>query len=348
MTSALERAAVERGGRVEERRGRRVVARYADPAAEARALASGAGVVAFLSRGAVEATGADAPSFLHRLLSQDVATLVPGRARRAAFLTREGRVLVEPVVWRLEDRSLLVAERDALARALPTLSRYVVADDVTLADVSDRSAHLLLSGPVAPDALAAAGVPPPSPGAFVSADALAPGAFVLRRDLGDRPAFDVLVPADAAGLVLGRLAAASATPSGEDAFDVARVETGTPAYGAEVDERVLPTEAGLEEAVSFTKGCYLGQEVVTMARHRGHPPTLLVRLEVEGDAVPGREAPLVAGGKAVGRVTTAARGALHGGVLALGFVRHDLANPGTAVTIGVGGPAARVEAVLAR
>jgi folate-binding protein YgfZ len=173
---------------------------------------------------------------------------------------------------------------------------------------------------------------------------------VLRRDLGAVPAFEVLArtggagAADAAGKAL--LAVAGVAPAGGADLDAVRVAQGVARAGAEVDERVMPNEAGLEDAVSWTKGCYLGQEPVVMARHRGRPPTLLVRLAPEGsDAgeVPAAGTALLEGERRVGRVTTSARG-----VGALAYVRHDLAREGR--TLGVEGAPARmrVAAVLAR
>ena len=112
------------------------------------------------------------------------------------------------------------------------------------------------------------------------------------------------------------------------AFHALRVEAGAPWFGAEIDDRILPNEAGLDASISWTKGCYLGQEPVVMAKHRGHPPARLVRLEADGRDVPVRDAPLSDGGKAVGRVTTAVRTADGTRIRAMGFVRWDLALSG--------------------
>jgi folate-binding protein YgfZ len=116
-----------------------------------------------------------------------------------------------------------------------------------------------------------------------------------------------------------------------------RVAEGVPAWGYEVDERVLPNEAALESALSWSKGCYPGQEPVVMARHRGHPPHRLVRLAVDAPTPPPPDAPLVRDGRPVGRVTTAVR--TREGVRALGYVRHALVREGDAFAVGDGATA---------
>ncbi len=323
---------------------------FGDVEREARALATATGLVPFLGTAVFEVSGDDAPAFLHRVLSQDVARFLPGHARRACLLSPQGRVLMDPVVWRFEERFLLVLSADTARGGIPALARYVIADDVAIEDVSSRWSLLLVAGPSSPAALARGGVPAPEPGAFLPADALAAEALVLRRDVGAVPAFDVLVPGAAAGLALWHLAAIDGvTLAGEAAYDALRVEAGAPRWGAEIDGRVLPTEAGLEDAVSWTKGCYVGQEAVVMARRRGHPPTLLARLAIPGGAAPARGAALLHSGAPAGRVTTAARGVTRRDVLALALVRFDLAKVGA--TFSVEGPSptsATLEALLAR
>lgn len=291
-----------------------------------------------------EVAGVDATAFLHRVLSQDVKSLAVGRARRAVLCSPRGKCLMDPVVLRLADRFLLVLDARAAAGGIPALARFVIADDVSVSPSPAPWRVLLLAGPEAPAALSRGGIPAPEPGAFAAADAFAAGAMILRRDLGSVPAFDVLLPEFAAGRGLTGVPSAS-----EEEYDALRVETGTPAWGAEVDDRVLPTEAGLEGAISWTKGCYVGQEAVVMARHRGHPPTLLARLALSGDVLPPAGTALLSGGVPCGRLTTVARGLLRPGLFALGFVRHDLAKPGALLSVeGPSPTSATLEVLLAR
>src|SRR5262245_22045261 len=129
------------------------------------------------------------------MLSQDLASLAPGGARPPCFLTREGRVLADLVVWRLADRLRLVLDADAAGKALPALERYVIADDVAFDDATASWALLLLFGDGAPAALSAAGIAVPAAGSFFEVRLGGQDALLLRRDLGAIPAFEVLVPA---------------------------------------------------------------------------------------------------------------------------------------------------------
>jgi folate-binding protein YgfZ len=322
-----ERAALERlGARVSDRLGGPTVSSFGDPAAEAAALRGGAGLLPRPGQATWRASGTQALDYLHRMLTQDLRSLAPGAARRACALTREGRVLADLVAWNLGDAVLLDLDPRAAEKAMPPLERFVIADDVVFADATAERSRLVLCGPEAPAALrAAAGIESPGEGRFARAALGGAEALVLRRDLGDRPRLEVVVDRPALAGALAALAGApGVVPVGEEAFDRARVETGVPAYGAEIDERILPNEAGLEDAISWTKGCYLGQEPVVMARHRGRPPTLLCRLSIEGPP-PERDAELLLDGRRAGRVTTAVPDPSLPGSVALGFVRHDVA-----------------------
>ena len=331
--TALESALARRGARTGDRAGRRAVLDLGDVAGETAALAGGAGAVALLGWAAQSVTGADARAFLHRMLTQDVRSLAPGSARPAALLDVRGRVQGEGLLWALPDRFVLAGEPAALARLVPALARYVVADDVALADASAAWAHVLVTGPRTEAVVAAA---------RVGLDAA--GACATRADLGTAVAVRVLVPAARGGDVLDALEAAGARVVGEAALDRARVAAAAPWWGVEVDERVMPTEAGARACVSFSKGCYLGQEPVVMAEHRGRPAWTLVRVAVPPGALPPRDAPLRGEGGATGRVTTAVPAAEGDGVVALALLRTDAARVGAVLHLD-DGRAAVVEVV---
>ncbi len=333
----LLRALAQRGGRVGLRRGHAALLDAGDPRAEARALAEGAGLVPRPGRTLVRATGADARPYLHRMLTQDVAGLGTDQGAAACLLNAEGRLLGRLLLWSEADALRLDFDPGAAATALPVLERYVIADDVTFGDETASFGRALLLGPEAPSALGALGAAWPEPGRLSRTPGGAPPITVLGVPFGARPAAELRwgVHDEAAAL---HALLARARLCGEEALDVARVAEGVPASGAELDGRILPNEALLDDAVSFRKGCYPGQEPVVMARHRGHPPTLLVRLSLEGVRLPAADEPLLHEGRVVGRVTTAVT-ALSGASEALGFVRHALARPGTRLSLGAGGAA---------
>jgi folate-binding protein YgfZ len=301
--------------------------------AEVEALARGAGLVPLLGLLAVEVTGTQAIGFLHRILSQDVRGIPDGSGRLALLLEPKGRVLADLFVWRRGAAALLVLEPGAAVRALPALERYVVADDVVLTDVSAAWRHLLLAGARVPEVLDRC------------AEALRGlGACLARADLRARPAARLLVPAPALDAVVAALRGAGAVLAGEEAFDVARVETLWPWYGAELDERALPNEAVHDAAISWTKGCYVGQEPVVMARHRGHPSHRLVRLVFADGAPPAVGSVVRLGAAPAGRVTTAVR--CGGLTAALAYLRWDLAQVGAVFAVGESpGREARIDAL---
>ena len=312
------------------------------------ALARAAGLVDLPGEATFHVEGAAARDFLHRMLTQDVRSMTAGEARPACFLTAQGKVLADLLLSDLGGEFGFTLDVRAAPTAVSALARYVIADDVALADISPSWAHFLLAGPRSPEALTAAGLPVPPNGRFLAATIAGSSGSVLRLDWKDRPVFRVAVPADrVAAARRALLAVPGVSPASEADLDVARIETMTPAWGAEVDERVIPNEAGLSASISWTKGCYLGQEVVVMAKHRGHPATLLCRLAVEGEAVPARGAALLQGDRRAGRVTTAGRGVLLPGVVALGLVRFDLAKAGASLTVEGTGSRAVVSAVAA-
>lgn len=337
LAPALDALAARRG----TLRGRPAVLDFGAAAGEAETLATGVGLVPLLGRTIVAVSGRDRVDYLHRMLTQDVKGVVAGRGARACVLTPTGRILGALTLWNLGDPLLLDFDPGAAASALPVLERFVIADDVAFTDRSAEHARALLLGPGTAALLAQRGLAALAPGTVHELAVAGVRCWVQRRDFGARAAADLLLEPGAEGGATRvgeafRAWAAEARPCGERAADRARCEEGVPAYGAELDERVLPNEARLEEAISWSKGCYPGQEPVVMAKHRGHPPTLLVRLSLTGP-LPDPGATLLVDGKAAGRLTTVAEGA--GGNLALGFVRHALARPGAAFSTEAGGSA---------
>jgi folate-binding protein YgfZ len=245
-------------------------------------------------------------------------------------------------VLALPDRFLLDTLREAVPAVIARLEKYVIADDVTLADTSAAWARLGLEGPAAPALLAAAagGAPALEPEAHA---ALALGGREVRVaafGFSGEPAFQLFAPpqdreAVAAALhaAARRLGAGTLVDADSAVLEVLRVEAGIPALGRELDESVLPAEARLESAISTTKGCFTGQEVVTRMRSRGRVNHLLVGLRFAGDAPAAPGTALLAGGARVGSVTSAVRSARFGAI-GLGFVARAQVAPGTALHAG--------------
>lgn len=294
------------------------------------------GLVDRSDAGVLEVTGRDRASFLHAMLSNDIKALKPGEGCAAGFLDAHGKVQVLVVVLALDDRLLVVTPPGMGPATLDGLDRYLFSEKASLHDATGERTLLLLAGPQAP-ALAErlTGVAVPDT-AWSSVAAVLDGVEVrLVRGAGETGEAEawVICSANAGGRIGEALAGAGARRVGHEALEALRIEAGTPHYGRDVDQGVLLPEIPLEPLVSYTKGCYVGQEVVVRIRDRGHVNRLLRGLVLEGAEIPAPGAPVVVGDAQVGSVTSAAWSFGRGCPVALAFVRRQHADPGT--TIGV-------------
>jgi len=301
----------------------------------AGAARAGAGLFILPERGAILVTGADRVRWLDGMLTCDVRGLAASGPRSGAYglaLTREGRIVAELHVLARESALLLELERDAIAPLVAHLGRFVVADDVTLRDASDDWRRLALEGPAAAAVLEAAlGRPLPlEPDAAGEAELAGAPAVVGAYSLSGLGGRQLFVPSASAAAARDALLAAGAAPATAADLEELRIECGVPRQGRELTGEVLPAEARLERAVSETKGCYTGQEVVTRMRSRGRVSHLLVGLRFTGGSLPAAGTELRKEGRVVGSVTSAVLSSRLGSI-GLGFVRHGEAEPGNAL-----------------
>lgn len=338
-TSPLQDLHEQNGAVFLEREGWRLPAHFRDPAAEYDAVRSVAGWLDLADRALVSVTGPDSAEWLQGMLSNDLEVLGTGEGAPAAVLNIQGKILADVRVFRTGDAFLLDLDEPLLPGVLAHLHRYLIADEVELGDLSQRLALVSLQGPEAEAVLAR----------FLPADSLpatdlshresrwAGGELrVIRATHTGEPGFDLAAPPKA-------LAAMAALPAlrgvpwiGGHAQEVLRIEAGIPRYGVDMDAETLLLETCLDRAVSFTKGCYLGQETVERIHSRGHVNRKLVGLKVEGHLVPGRDDPVLHDGRPTGRVTSATASPRLQCPIALGYVHRDCAEPGSAVTIAHG------------
>jgi len=298
-----------------------VVSTVADTlAVEHRSLTEGCGLVDRAGRGRLALTGPDAKAFLQGQITNDIEGLEPGRGCYAALLTHKGKMLADLRVLDLGDELLLGCERAGLQELFNMIRRYKLGSDLELHKRTLEMGELSLIGP---DARRFAGA---------GAGSLGPDEHDnVRARIGDHPVVlvatdvgvDVFCDAERTEGVRGTLVAAGAVEVGEATAEVLRVERGRPRYGLDLDDSVIPQEAGLNaRAVSFTKGCYVGQETVARLFYRGKPNRRLRGLRLSAPADTG--APLRLGEKEVGRVASTAVSPLHGPI-ALALVRREAA-----------------------
>jgi folate-binding protein YgfZ len=288
------------------------------------ALTGACGLVDRSERGKLALTGGDAKAFLSGQVTNAVEALTPGTGQYAAFLTNKGKMLGDVRVLDAGPELLLDTERVALQDLFDLVRRGSVGWDVQLHKRTVQTALLSLVGPGArrvagPEAEALPDVE--------HAHAEAPLGRVVVTDAG----IDVLCPAEAADAVRAELVARGALAVDEAAAEVVRVARGRPRYGLDLDDGVIPQEAGLNErAVSFTKGCYVGQETVARLFYRGKPNRHLRGLRLSAPVARGTELRL--GEKVVGTVGSAVVSPRHGPI-ALALVRRE-AEPGAALAAG--------------
>lgn len=312
-------------------------------AAGAAAVRRGVGLFP-LRRGIIEVRGGDRVRWLNGMVTADVSRLAPGPSRSGCYallLSHKGRILADMLVLERGDRFWLDTDAGQAASLLATLDRYLIADDVELRDASADFARYGIEGPGAAALVERATGAPPELAPDACADAEIGGVRVTLAAFGwsGEPAFQVFAPSAEAAAVESALVAAGgdAPVRGDDAtLEVLRIEAGIPRLGAELDDEVFPSEAKLvARAVSLSKGCFTGQEIVARIESRGQVHHQLVGLRFQGGALPevGESLVLEAGGKAVGEVTSVCRS--EGlGAIGLGFARRPHDAPGTVLLAG--------------
>jgi folate-binding protein YgfZ len=318
---------------------------------QAAAVRCGAGLFRNAHRGGVAVEGPDRVRWLDGMVTNDVSALAAGPERsgcQALLLTHQGRIVAElQILWRPE-ALWLETELEAVAPLIEHLQRYIIADAVTLEDRSAAFERLGLEGPAAPVILERALGGPLELGTDACTDVELAGQSVVVGAYGwsGEAAFQLFVPRGDGDRVAESLRRAD---SGEElieadaeALEILRIEAGRPRPGADLDESVLPAEARLERAISTTKGCYTGQEVVARLASQGQVAHLLVGLSSEGPLPPGAGSVITAGDRRIGEVTSACVSPT-AGAIALAFVRRPHAAPGTEVAVA--GRLARVAAL---
>ncbi len=320
---------------------------YGDALSEYRNTVSDVAVFDVSHRGYVEAWGPEAGKFLHNLCTNEVLKLPVGGGCEAFLTTGQAKIAAYVVIYRalLPDTGemyLLDAGPGMGERVVKHLDRFLISEQVELADRTQEFAQLHVAGPRAPallEALTSGTLTSLQEYQHVSLPVAGATCQLRRRDMLGLPGYDVIVPKDKAPAVWEALVSAGAKPAGTEAYEVLRIEAGTPVYGQDIDETNLPQEVGrVERTVSFTKGCYIGQETVARIRTYGHVNRSLVGLMFSISTRVASGTKLLRDGKEVGHVTSSAISPRLGTVIGLGYARRGSQEPGTVLQID-GGPA---------
>lgn len=313
--------------------GQSVVVHYGDPSVEYAAFRTGAVAIDRSHRARWRLRGPQAAETLTGLVTNDVVALAAGAGQYAGLLTAKGKIVADPTIYRLSDSILVDVPSRATAGFAEVIRKYVNPRVTRYADESAitcdvgaygvRAAHVVAAAleldPAALIALPAHG--------HLRIESLAPDAIVARVPTLAMDGFSIIAPADARANLWRRLTIAGATPGGLATWDIARIEAGRPEWGVDIDDTTIPQEANFDElgAISYTKGCYTGQETVARIHFRGHVNRHLRGLFLIGDELPQLHAPLIdAAGKIVGDVRSTVRSPRLGAI-ALAVVRREVA-----------------------
>jgi len=279
-----------------------------------RALRETVACIDLSARGRIKVTGEDRARLLHAMTTNHVSGLKPGESCYAFFLNAQGRILADATILCLDDHFLLDVEPELREFLIEHLDRYIIADDVVLEDVTAITSEHSLEGPQAP---------------------LGSGPATVRASTTGEPGI--------------RIFGASTTPEAplatpEDVY-IVRHENFFPRFGDDFTSAHLPQETGITDALHFSKGCYLGQEIVERVRSRGHVNRILMGFRMEGEAPVGKGAKVTLEDNEVGEITSAAYSPVRDATFAMGYIRVVAAKPGAVVQVA--GRAAQVSAIKA-
>jgi len=316
-------------------------------------LHEGTGMGEIGPRRAIGLSGRDRASYLQGLLTNDIEALGPGAGCYAAWLTPQGRMLTDLHVLESGDMILLDVPAEEQAATLARLDQFLFSEDVQLTDLAESLRSVWVHGPAAASTIervapALSGLSCWAPYQNARADIAGTPVVVVRIDQLGTPGFCLYGDISQAAALAGAFEGAGAARVSSEAIEIARIEAGYPLFGVDMTSDTIPLEAGIEStAISLTKGCYVGQEVIIRVLHRGHGRVVrkLVSLSIE-DGVPAYQARVFSGEREIGRITSAARSPRRGPV-ALGYLHRDFLTIGAQVDVEVDGHrcAATVSAV---
>ena len=336
------------GAQFTEVNGWQAVNDYGGWLAEHAALRQAAGVLDLSFRSRLCLVGADRARFLHGQVTNDVKKLRMGEGCYAAITTAKGKMEGDMNIFCLADELLLDLEPGLAEKISQLLEKYIVADDVQIVDAAPHYGLLSVQGPKAEPVVRALDIftdIPKQPLATVKISNATLGDIYLtcHARLGTA-GFDLFVPNPSLGAVADKLIAAAKSAGGcacgWQAFETARIEAGIPRFGADMDETTIPLECGIEaRAITYTKGCYIGQEVINRIHSVGHVNRELRGLRLAGDlkTLPQRGDKLFHAGKEVGHITSAVWSPALNANIALGYVRREVNEIGAELILKTAG-----------
>lgn len=326
-----------------ERNGWSVPSSYGDVLFEYAAIRErGAGLIDLSCRGRLLVSGSEAVPFLNGLITNDMKTLAANHWMPAVFPNVQGRILASiRVIHQASSDSFLIDTEPAThGQVLKIIERFTLAGDFHVTDVTEQTALLSIQGANAQEIIRtlfgddAANL---EQNQLTQTNWEQTSLTVIRASHTGANGYDLIVAATSAAALWEALVHAGARPVGFDAVEILRIEAGQPRFGIDMDETNVVSETGLDDAVSFTKGCYLGQEIIARIKYRGHVAKKLSGLMLDPTTNIDREGKInSADGKEIGRVTSTTFSPHLGGVIALAYLKYDYLAASTEVIVRSG------------
>lgn len=309
---------------------------FGDPTAEFRELLTGCAVYDLGWRGKIIATGEDRIRWFNGMVTNNIRDLKPGYGNYNFILNAQGRIQGDLYIYNRGEYLLLDTERSQVEHIIKTLDHFIIMDDVELSDASDKLTSIGVQGPNATEILKRVGIEPSCADPLFACDLKwrEHGISVTRMVSEEHLTYEIWLAPAAAIELWAALREAGAKPIGTDALERFRVYVGVPKYGKDIRERDLPQETGQMHAISFTAGCYIGQEIVERIRSRGNVHRQLTGFVLDAPVHVG--AKVVAAEKEVGEITSVSDVPLPSGTkhLALGYMRKEAGGAGAQVKVG--------------
>ena len=308
-----------------------------------RAVREAVGLLDLTDRGKIEVTGPDRITFLHSMITNDVVELPELAGRYGTFLTAWGKMVSDFFYYKLPATLLIDVSRDLLSVLKETLEKYIIMDEVELEDLSSQRAHLSLQGPRASDLIEKlfGNAIPSEPYRVREEDwEGTPVWLVAKHELAESGCELILPAAITDSLreaILREGGSLGLAEIFQETRNILRLEAGIPWYGEDMDETRYPMEARLETAISLTKGCYLGQEVVSKATHIGGVNNLLMGLKIKQPVVPAKDARVFSGDETqIGVITSAVFSPRFQHSIAFAYLKSKFALPGEVCQVELG------------
>jgi folate-binding protein YgfZ len=310
---------------------------YGDTRTEFQALVSGSGVYDLSSRAKISLTGGDRARWLNGMVTNNVRDLETGRGVYAFLLNPQGHILGDLYAYNRGESLLVDTDQSQVEKILAVFDKYIIMDEVEVGNVSEQMSAVGIAGPKSRETLRTAGFEVPELKAlqFVQITWQQTGVTVVRGDSPQVEAFELWLAPDDTEKVSDALMKAGAKPVGPAALDLLRIAAGIPRYGVDIRERDLPQETEQERALNFSKGCYVGQEIVERIRSRGQVRRKFTGFEINSE-LPPAASKIQLDGKDIGEFTSTASLPIAGGDrhVALGYIRREVATPGNKVEAG--------------